>query len=117
MVSSRTELNSSEEDSLHVHAHWSRFTSSLWYLAIKYAVTVYNSSELQQKELLKTLEDRSVKFLFMGIEPSGGVSVLDLDTLQACSARTLKVVDGMCLSTEDSKSHGLARRLSSRRLR
>jgi len=50
-----------------------------------------------------------VKSLFMGIEPSGGVIVVNLDTLQAYSSRNVRVRDGVFLSTQDLNTHGIAR--------
>ena len=38
--------------------------------------------------------------------------MLNLDTLQAYSARTVKVLHGVFLSTEQLKTHGIARSLA-----
>jgi hypothetical protein len=56
----------------------------------------------QPSKLLHKLEERSAKELFLGIDPAG-YKILDLQSKVAYVARTVKVIDGKFLSTEEKR--------------
>jgi len=66
------------------------------------------SYALQPSKILHKLEERSAKWLFLGIDPAG-VKALDLQNKVACIAKTVTSLDGKFLSTEENQIQGVCR--------